>query len=232
MNGLRGPTGRAQRVVTGLGSVVMLALGGCSLLMSKPTQQPAFYVLDGAPPAPPGVAAPPAQRYTAMPTLIVNTPVASPGADTPHLMYTRQAHQLEYFAHSYWSDTPARMLAPLLVMALGRDGLIRAAVPSASVAAGDIRLVTQLERLQQDFGASPSSVHFTLRATLLDEATQAVLASRVFDQTAEASTDDPYGGVVAANRAVGAALLELAAFSTQVAEEWSAASTAVDRSGK
>jgi hypothetical protein len=37
---------------------------------------------------------------------------------------------------------------------------------------------------------------------------------------------------VAANRAVGAALLELAAFSTQVAEEWSAASTAVDRSGK
>jgi cholesterol transport system auxiliary component len=67
-------------------------------------------------------------------------------------------------------------------------------------------------RLQQDFASQPSRVHFTLRAHLVDSATRRVLAWRVFDESVAAATDDPYGGVVAANRAVQTVLEQLAGF--------------------
>jgi hypothetical protein len=83
-----------------------------------------------------------------------------------------------------------------------------AAEPSArsclapTAAAGDLRLDTEILRLQQDFTSQPSRVRFTLRAYVVDNTTRRVLASRVFDESVAAATDDPYGGILAANRAV------------------------------
>ena len=87
-------------------------------------------------------------------------------------------------------------------------------------AAGDLRLDTELLRLQQDFATQPSHVHFTLRAHLVDNATRRVLAWRVFDASVAAATDDPYGGVVAANRAVQTVLEQLAGFCATAAAQW------------
>ena len=197
---------RLRRFVT-VGLILAL-VGGCSALQPKATPQPAFYSLDSgkiesrhAPALPP----------TGL-TLIVNPPHAASGFDSQRILYVRTDHQLEYFAHSEWVDTPARMLAPLIVSALERSGAFRAVVLTPSAAAGDLRLDSEIVRLQHEFGGQPSRVRFTLRAYLVDNSTRRVLAWREFDATESSASEDPYGGVIAANRAVQKVLQQLADF--------------------
>jgi len=197
---------------------LMLALaGGCSALRPKATPQPSFYSLDSVH-IEAGVAIPvPAKRPTTALTLIVNPPHAASGFDSQRIIYVREAHQLEYFAHSEWVDTPARMLAPLIVSAVELSGAFRAVVLTPSAAAGDLRLDTEIVRLQHDFAGQPSRVRFTLRAYLVDNTTRRVLAWREFDETVAATSEDPYGGVVAANRAVQSVLKQLASYCAEAA---------------
>lgn len=189
----------------------LLAVCGCSLL--KPTAMPAtaFYSLD----RPPGSALPAAPATA--PTLIVNPPIAAAGYDSQRIIYVREPHKLEYFAHSEWVDPPARMLTPLLVTAAAGTGAFRAVVLTPSAAAGDLRLDTEIIRLQHEFQTQPSRVRFTLRASLVDDKNRRVLAWREFDAVVPAATENPYGGVVAANRAVQTVLEELAAFCAETA---------------
>jgi len=154
------------------------------------------------------------------PTLIVNPPHAASGFDSQRIIYVRGAHQLEYFAHSEWVDTPARMLAPLVVTAVENSGAFRAVVLTPSAAAGDLRLDTEIVRLQHDFGSQPSRVRFTLRAYIVDNTTRRVLAWREFDETVATASEDPYGGVVAANRAAQTVLDQLASFCAEAAVNW------------
>lgn len=189
----------------------LLAVCACGTLRPVATPQPAFYALDGT------RGAAPAEAPAAAPTLIINSPHAAAGFDSPRIIYVRETHQLEYFAHSEWVDPPARMLAPLLVAAIESTGAFRAVVLTPSAAAGDLRLDTEIVRLQHEFLTQPSRVRFTLRAHLVDDKTRRVLASREFDAAVPASSDDPYGGVVAANRAVQTVLENLAVFCAEAA---------------
>ena len=127
-------------------------------------------------------------------------------------MYMRQADQLEYFAHSEWIDTPARMLAPLIVTAVERSNAFRAVVQTPSTAASEMRLDIEILRLQHEFLSAPSRVRFTLRAYLVDSKTRRIIASREFDAFAPSASEDPHGGVVAANHAVQSVLDSLSAF--------------------
>jgi cholesterol transport system auxiliary component len=193
----------------------LIALGACSTLRPGAPPPPAFYSLDGTPGA---AAAPvPTAASPTAPTLIIAAPHAAAGFDSPHIMYVREAQKLEYFAHSEWVDPPARMLAPLLVAAVESTGAFRAVVLAPSAAAGDLRLDTEIIRLQHEFQSQPSRVRFTLRAYLVDDRTRRVLAWREFDAVAPAASEDPYGGVVAASRAVRTALEELSAFCAEAA---------------
>jgi cholesterol transport system auxiliary component len=204
------PVARYIRLI-GAGILVMAA-GACSTLRSAATPNPSFYALEGGPAATATAGPPKAAAASTAPTLIVNPPHSAAGFDSPHIMYVREAHKLEYFAHSEWVDTPARMLAPLLVAAVENTGAFRAVVLTPSAAAGELRLDTEIVRLQQEFGSPPSRVRFTLRAYLVDDQTRRVLAWREFDAAVPSASDDPYGGVVAANRAVQTVVEELAAF--------------------
>jgi cholesterol transport system auxiliary component len=85
-------------------------------------------------------------------------------------------------------------------------------VQAPSLAAANLRLDIELVRLQQDFRAKPSRVQFTLRAQLIEVDARRVLASAEFDETEAAPSDDAYGGVIAANRALGRLLERLAKF--------------------
>lgn len=198
-------------------AVLLLPISGCGMLNSKDLPQPAFYSLDGTPdPGPAPAAAAPATA----PTLIISPPQAAAGFDSSRIIYVRAQHQLEYFAHSEWVDTPARMLLPLIVAAAQDSGSFRAVMPTPSAATGDLRLDSEIIRLQQNFGGRPSEVRFTLRAYLVDNLTRRVLARREFDASVAAASEDPYGGVVAANRAVQTVLEQLADFCTEVAGNW------------
>ena len=140
--------------------------------------------------------------------------------DSKRIIYVRGAHKLEYFVYSEWIDTPARMLTPLIVAAVENGGMYRAVVPTPSSASGDIRLDTEILRLQQDFGTQPGRVRFTLRAHLVDNATRRVLAWREFDESVATTSEDPYGGVVAANRAVQVVLGGLTSLCAEAAAIW------------
>ena len=209
--------------------LVLVLCSGCSSLLPKPAPLPSVYLLDGASgavaanAAPPGAAtagattatpAAPAPAASA-PTLLVSAPRASSGLDSRRILYQREPHRLDHFAHSDWADTPARMLAPLIVAALEQSGSFHAVVVTAGTTEAGLRLDTEILRLQQQFDSTPSQVRFTLRAHLVDSKSRRVLAWREFDSRMAAPSDDPRGGVTAANTAVQSVLQQLADFCAQ-----------------
>lgn len=203
----------ASRCLAAAGLLVVSA--ACSNLLPASTPPSAFYALEGT-----SSKDPPAPTASAAPTLLVSPPRAAPGFDSQHMIYRRAAHQVEYFAHSEWVDTPARMLAPLLVARLQQQGAFRAVVLTPSSALGELRLDSEILRLQQDFSSQPSRVELTLRAYLVDNTTRQVLAWREFSASRAAASDDAMGGVGAANAAIAAVLSELAIFCQTGAGQW------------
>ena len=158
-------------------SVLFTLTAGCSALNPSAVEQPAFYSLDNV--RTETRATTPRSATSALPitapTLIVNPPRAASGFSSQRIVYVREAHQLEYYAHSEWVDSPARMIAPLIVAAVGNSGAFRAAVLTPSAANGDLRLDTEIVRLQHDLSSKPGGARFTLRATMVDSTTRKVV---------------------------------------------------------
>ena len=195
--------------------LLLTLAGGCGALRLTATPpQSSFYALDSV------KIATPAASPDAATTLIINPPRASAGFDSPRIIYVRETHKLEYYAYNEWVDTPARMLTPLIIDAVGNSGAFRAVVLASSAATGDLRLDTAILRLQHEFHSQPSRAHFTLRAYIVDNMTRQVLVWREFDESVAATSEDAYGGVVAANRAVQTVLEQLAGFCAEVAGNW------------
>ena len=179
-------------------AALAVALAGCALLASPGAAPPSLFAHD-----PPRESARP--RDASAQTIDIAPPGARAGFDGPRMAYVTRPYELKFFARHQWVESPARMLAPLLMEALLRDGRLDAVQSGASLAAA-LRLETEIVALQQEFAAHPSQVRFTLRAQLLDLAERRVLASSAFEAVEAAPSDDPYGGVVAANRAVARVL--------------------------
>ena len=194
---------RLERSATLLALVALF--GGCSALQPAPVQAPTLHLLD----AKPAVAK--ADRRADL-VLEVSTPKAWPGFDTPQMAYVQKPHALEYFANNRWADAPGRMLGPLLARALEQSGGFRAVVQSPATIPVDLRLVAELTRLQQDFQTRPSRVELGVHVQLLDVRGRRVLATRAFEASEDAASDDAYGGVVAANRALARVLAQAVAF--------------------
>jgi cholesterol transport system auxiliary component len=207
------PASRACLLASAVAVLMISATAGCSLLQAKVSSPTSLYRLDGPGSEAGGQSVAGPSASSGLLTLVVEPPGAAPGLDSNRMAYSLEAHRMQYYARSEWTDAPARMLAPLLRAAISRGGKFAAVVLAPSDAVGELRLDTEVLRLEQDFAAGAASrVRFTLRATLVDNTTHRVVGWREFDQTVAAASDDPYGGVVAANQAVQAALEQLAAF--------------------
>jgi cholesterol transport system auxiliary component len=187
---------------------VMLALaallGGCAGL-PPPGESQSLYVLAAGPlPRTKG------PRHDLV--LEVAAPRAGPGFDTSRMAYVRQAFELDYFATHRWADTPSRMLGPLLVGALDQCGGFRAVTQVQGSVRADLRLDSEIVRLQQDFSVRPSREEIALRVQLTDVRERRVVATRVFEEVENAPSDDPVGGVIAANSALQRLLQRVADF--------------------
>ncbi len=143
------------------------------------------------------------------PILQVSLPLAEPGFETPRMVYVKRPYELEQYALNQWADQPARMFASLMVQALGRTGLWRAVVPVPGPIRGDFRLDSYGFSLQQEFMQDPSLVRVTVRAQLVEAKESRVVGTRAFESVEKAQSDDAYGGVVAANRAIAVLLDEI-----------------------
>jgi cholesterol transport system auxiliary component len=202
-------------------AVVLLMLGllgvsGCGSLLPNAPIQPTLYILDGSPASSSTTtnrpSAPATESASSAPTLTVSTPIAAAGFSGTHIVYQRNRHELERFALNQWVETPVQMLAPLIVRALEGTGSFRSVVRGSTAAMSDFRLDTELVRLQQEFTSSPSRTRLTVRAVLVNTSTRRVVAAREFDASVAAPSEDPRGGVVAANEVVNQVLAELAKF--------------------
>lgn len=183
--------------------LLAMLLTACSALPSPKVESTHLYLLNAGPVTP-------AAHAKSDKVLAISMPSGEPGFDTPQIAYMRQVHELEYFKKHQWADTPARMLKPLLVQALEPD--FRAVVQAPGVIPAEIRLDTNLIRLQQNFSTKPSRVQLTLRAQLINAKDKQVIAAKLFDESENTPSDDAYGGVIAANLALGRMLNKLVVF--------------------
>jgi cholesterol transport system auxiliary component len=183
----------------------VLLLAACTGLPAPQTVNQTIYILEAPTPVPEAQV-----KHASI--LAIGEPQARPGFDTAQIAYVQQSHELNYFVSSRWVAPPAHMLAPLLVQAMQQTGSFRAVVPAPGAVPADIRLDTELVRLQQDFTARPSRVQLTLRAQLIDVRGKRVLAVKQFDEVENAASEDANGGVGAANRALQRVLSQLADF--------------------
>ena len=196
-------------------AVLLLAapmlLGGCAALQPAQPPSPNVYVL----------AARPLARGTQQArdlVLQVGEPRAWPGFDTDQMIYVQRPYELNAFAVNRWADAPSRMLAPLLTRALEQTGNFKAVVQAPGNVPADVRVDVDLIRLQQDFTTRPSRVELSLRLQLVDLRTRRVLATKTFDEMQEAPSDEPYGGVTAANAALQRVLEEAVDFCARESE--------------
>jgi cholesterol transport system auxiliary component len=146
------------------------------------------------------------------PVLLVSPLQAEPGFETPWMVYVRRPYELEHYAVNQWADTPARMITALMVQKLDRTGIWRAVVPLPSSVRGDYRFDAHGVALRQEFLQQPSRVRVTVHAQLVDVKESRVVGARTFEAMENAPSEDAYGGVVAANRAVADLLDRVAAW--------------------
>ena len=144
--------------------------------------------------------------------LLVSQPKAQPGYTTRNIVYTKTPLTLSFYSKSEWADTPAQMLIPLIVRAVEKSGAFRAVLTAPGQAIGDLRLETDIVRLQHEFFEQPSQVRLLLRAKLFDAQTREVLATRLFEAVKPAPSENAYGGVQAANEAVRQVLEKMIIF--------------------
>lgn len=183
---------------------VMLMLGGCTVFQPVKSVSMSTYSIEVQHEA--------AGTAAGEQTILVSTPSARSGYDSRRMVYTKRPHELEFFTQNQWVDSPARMLTPLIVEALESSSKYRAVVSSRSAATVDLQLDTEIIRLHQDFTTRPSQIHLTVRAQLTDIQGKRVLASREFNITEASASEDPYGGVLATNRAVKTMLKQITEF--------------------
>jgi len=180
-------------------------LAACAGMQPQQVEKQDFYLLEARP-------------ATALPgpgtdlVIEVGMPRARAGYDTDRMAYTRRPGEIEYFSRNRWADAPARMLAPAIAQAIEHSGAFRAVVLAPSTVPVDLRLDTELVRLQQSFSAHPSRLEMTVRVQLVTTIPARALASAQFDEVEDAPSDDPYGGVTAANRALSRLVERIADF--------------------
>jgi cholesterol transport system auxiliary component len=134
--------------------------------------------------------------------LVVGLPQAEAGFEQPRMAYLRRPYEVNYYATNVWVDAPAADVGALAGPVAGATGLWRVVVSMPTAVRGDYRLDTSGLVLQQEFLQPPSRTRLQLRAQLLEMKEQRVLGVRSFEVLEPASSDDAYGGVQAANRAV------------------------------
>ncbi|MGB5063690.1 MAG: ABC-type transport auxiliary lipoprotein family protein [Candidatus Competibacter sp.] len=188
--------------------LAMLALSACLLPQDKsPPRQD--YLLEAA------AFAPPPARRTSDKILLVTVPRAAPGFDSDRIAYRREPLKIDYYNDSGWSDTPAKMLLPILVRAFEATGAFKAVVSPPAPGLADLRVDVDVIRLQQEFMTQPSKVRLSARIKVLDMKSGHVLGTQVFEVVEPAPSEDAYGAVRATNAAVVKVLGEMVPFALQ-----------------
>lgn len=150
-------------------------------------------------------------------TLFIADPGAAPGYNSNAMIYVMTPFKLESYSQNQWVAPPAQMLLPVIADAVRRTNYFSAVITPPFAGNTDYSLDTSLVNLQQEFLLPTSQEHLTMLATLINNSTNRVVATQRFDFQVPAPTNNPYGGVLAANTAAGMLSAKIAAFVTKFA---------------
>ncbi len=189
-----------QKVV--LVFVVTWLLSACSVFPPVKTEQTTAYVLNTLP-------RPVVKKSTRKITLMVMQPATSSVYNTTEMAYTIRPYQIAYFAKSRWAETPAQMVQLLLAQALEETHHFDIIGLSPALGHYDYVLDMQLLQFQQRFFAQTSDVIIRLQVQLIKTATNQVIITKQLVAIEPAPENTPYGGVVAANKAVAKLLAQV-----------------------
>jgi cholesterol transport system auxiliary component len=201
-----------SRVARAARWLIAVCLFGCTLGPAE-TSPVRTYVLD------PHLAAPAAAVRRPDATLLISLPKAEPGFDTARMAYVPRQHELGYYAFSQWADTPGRMLLRVLAHAMARTRLWTVVAQVPSGLRPDYRMDCDSLVLEQQFVSRPSRVRLALRAQLIDVKGESIIGARHFEIFQTSSSEDAYGGVVAANQAATDLLDELSHWAAALMDE-------------
>lgn len=188
-----------------LAAIVLLllaaALGCAGMFRSKDQQPMQNYVFS------------PRQFVSSAPTsshlVLLVSSLQSVGYDARHMAYSMRPYERTFYAFSQWADTPPRLIQPLVVQTMEASGYFRAVIESSSSSPADVRLDLDLLVLQHEYDATWSQGRMVIRAQLNDLTTNGIMGTRIFEATAPAPMETPYGGVLALNVALETILAEL-----------------------
>lgn len=184
-------------------TIIFVCLTGCSLF-SPVSSVETTYILNARENI--GGATPTGQ------TMLVTLPQANQAYNTSRFAYINAPYQIAYYAKNQWADTPPAMILPLLVQSLQNTGHYHAVVAAPYSDYSDLTLNTQIITIQQEFLQRPSQVRVTMRAVLINSATEKVIATQQFTVIVCAPGNNPKSGAIAANIAVARMVAEITQF--------------------
>ncbi len=145
-------------------------------------------------------------------TILVSDPVANPGYQTANMLYMMTPYKLQTFSKNRWVASPSAMLLPNIVQALNNLGRFKAVVTTPFAGVTDYNLQTNLLEFEQNFMRPDSRFIIRLQASLVSSQTNKIIASRRFNIIVKAQANTPYGGVLAANKAVSQLMKQIGRF--------------------
>ena len=128
-------------------------------------------------------------------------------------------YELNAYANSRWVAPPAEMLMPLFFQALQRTNYFYAVVSPPFAGVTQLRLDTQLLKLQQEFLLPTSQVRLIIQVALVNNVTNQIVGSKQFVVVIPAIENNAYGGVLATNKAAVIVSARIAEFVVQQAKE-------------
>lgn len=187
--------------------VIIFLLSGCSLLgpVKPPVEQE--YQLN-----PEAISV--IQRSMHRITLLVTLPNALGVENSKDMIYSIKPYQMDSFAKNRWTKPPSEMLQPFIVEALQKTHYFLAIGTPPSLGLYDFVLNTDIMQFQQVFFGNCSVFRLKIRAQLIEFISGKVIRSKEFSAEQIAPFNSPYGGVIAANRALARVLSQLANWTT------------------
>lgn len=145
-------------------------------------------------------------------SIYIGTPEAIAGIQTDQMLYTMVPHEVSTFVHNTWKNPPADMLYPLIQQSIQDSQYFRIVASGSHAEICHYRLDVELLDFKQNFLKRPSHIDFLVKVMLTDTTQDKVITTKLIRESVRCPSDNPYGGVLAANQATEQLTRRITAF--------------------
>jgi cholesterol transport system auxiliary component len=152
--------------------------------------------------------------------LLVETPTASAGLNSPRIALMRNLTRLEYYARTNWTDRAPNMVQSLIIESFENSAAIVAIGRQSVALRADYLLKSELREFQAEyFDGAPPYAHVAINAKLVEMPQRRIVGSNEFSARIRAEDDRMQDIVAAFDEALGKVLKDLVVWSLDKGEE-------------